>query len=178
MFTNLHWVTGVSYARMQSDVSYQEWCDLYYNHREPTIEQIQRACETALPILHRNEVINPNTAELHGMTDGPDAWPRRDDPHPLSPEEIAELVKARNMAVDQEGFHVEGPWAFKDLENHEAPLYIFQKGTGEKVKVGKAVAKVEGGLRFDIDLQDEYKDIKSAGFEMPMRYNVRPKTQD
>lgn len=170
-----HWVTGVQYARMQSDVSYQEWCDLYYDHSDPTPAQIQRACKTALPILHRNNVIDSSVTEFRGMTDEADSWPRRDDPNWKTPEEITEILKARNLAKNQERFEIEGPWAFRGLEGHETPIYIFQKGTGEKVEIGKALATIEGGLRFDIIVQAEYKDIKWAGFEVPMRYNLRSK---
>lgn len=82
MFIEMHWVTAVQYARMQPDVSYQEWCNLYYDHLDPSQAQIRGACTTALPILVRNKVLDPSVTEFHGMTDGPDAWPRRDDPNP------------------------------------------------------------------------------------------------
>lgn len=82
MLTDTHWVTAVQYARMQPDVSYQEWCDLYYDHLDPSKWQIKKSCETALPILVRNKIIDSNVTEFYGMSDGPDTWPRRDDPNP------------------------------------------------------------------------------------------------
>lgn len=80
--SGLHWVTAVQYALYQSDVRYSEWCDLYYYHARPTVEQIERACATALPILKRNNIIAQNVQGFHGMNSAPETWPRRDDPNP------------------------------------------------------------------------------------------------
>lgn len=55
----MHWKVAVDLARKQFDVTYDEWCDLYYDPRSPTQEQIEKACETAHPILVRNNVIYP-----------------------------------------------------------------------------------------------------------------------
>jgi hypothetical protein len=160
---------------MQPDVSFAEWCDLYYPHTDPEPDQIRKACETALPILHRNNVLDVSVTEFRGMTDEAASWPRRDDPNPREPEEITEILKARNLAEDKERFEIEGPWAFRGLDGYETPIYIFQKGTGEKVEIGKAVATISEGLKFAVEIQEAYKDVKSAGFEAPMRYNIRPK---
>lgn len=56
----MHWTLAVEFARNQKDVTYDEWCRLYVDMRRPTAEQIRRACETAHPILVRNNVIVAN----------------------------------------------------------------------------------------------------------------------
>lgn len=84
MTFQMHWVTAVQFARQSNDVTYEEWCELYYDHSDPTDEQIQKACEMAHKILLRNDVIadDPMDVVFHGLGDAPDTWPRRDDPRP------------------------------------------------------------------------------------------------
>jgi hypothetical protein len=85
MTFQMHWVTAVEFARQSNDVTYEEWCELYYDHSDPTHEQIQKACRMAYTILLRNNVIaeDPMDVVFHGFGDGPDTWPRRDDPRPM-----------------------------------------------------------------------------------------------
>lgn len=92
-------------------------------------------------------------------------------------EKIREFVAIWNHSLSDE-FEVEGPWAFQGINDQEAPVYIYQKGTGEKVKVGKVVAKVDKGLKFEVHLDDEYKDLDSASFEIPMRFHVKRKKDE
>jgi len=172
--SEMHWVTGVQYARQQTDISYQEWCDLYYDHLDPTPEQIKKACETALPILHRNAVISPDVTELFGTGDGPDAWPRRDDPNPTMSryDTAGAFIKTHNLAANKQSqFKIEGPWAWRGLEGHETVLYIFEPGA-KRVEIGKVTARIEKGLVFDFALDPDYRNVESAGFEVPMRYNL------
>lgn len=56
----MKWQTAVSLARTAEDVSYEEWCDLYYNVKNPTKEQIDKACKAAHSILVRNNAIVPS----------------------------------------------------------------------------------------------------------------------
>jgi hypothetical protein len=85
MTYQMHWITAIEFARQQNDVSYEEWCELYYDHSDPTVKQIEKACEMAYAILLRNGIIaeDPMAVVFHGFGDGPDAWPRRDDPRPV-----------------------------------------------------------------------------------------------
>src|SRR3954447_5205429 len=66
----MHWVTAVEFARQSNDVTYEEWCDLYYDHSDPTHEQIQKACKMAYTILLRNNFIaeDPMEVVFHGFT--------------------------------------------------------------------------------------------------------------
>lgn len=64
---------------------------------------------------------------------------------------------------------IEGPYSFKDVDGLVAPVYIYEPG-GEKKIVGKAAVKVKGGMTFEVSLTEEYKDIKMASFEVPMRF--------
>lgn len=50
--------TAVEFARNQTDVTYEEWCNLYYTYDAPTLEQIKKCTETARVILIRNHVID------------------------------------------------------------------------------------------------------------------------
>jgi hypothetical protein len=87
------------------------------------------------------------------------------------------IVHAQDLSLSSR-FKIDGPWGFKGLDGLEAPIHIFQRGTGEKVKIGKIVANTDKGLKFDVELQEEYKDIESAAFEVPMRFVVRPKKEE
>lgn len=91
--------------------------------------------------------------------------------------DIGEILQTYDLSVNNE-FEVHGPWGWRGLEEFEAPVYIFQKGTGEKVRVGKVVAKIVGGLKFEIMLDEEYKDLNTASFEVPMRFAVKRHTQN
>lgn len=82
--------------------------------------------------------------------------------------DIGEILQTYDLSVNSE-FEIHGPWGWRGLE---APVHIFQKGTGEKVKVGKAIAKIVGGLKFEIILDEEYKnlDVDGVSFEVPMHF--------
>lgn len=64
---------------------------------------------------------------------------------------------------------IEGPYSFKDVDGLVAPVYIYEPG-GKKKTVGKVAVKVQGGMTFEVSLVEEHKDVKSASFEVPMRY--------
>lgn len=52
----MYWITAIDIAR-RCEVTYEEWCNLYYNHKSPTEYQL-RLCETtAHNILVRNGAI-------------------------------------------------------------------------------------------------------------------------
>lgn len=66
----MFWEIAVFHARRAEDVSYDEWCALYYDPKNPTQEQILKATEAAKPILVRNGVIEPGVVlELTGDRD-------------------------------------------------------------------------------------------------------------
>ena len=64
---------------------------------------------------------------------------------------------------------IEGPYSFKAVDGLKTPVYIFKRG-GEKKIIGEATVKVDGGMTFDVQLEEEYKDIETGSFEVPMRY--------
>lgn len=88
-------------------------------------------------------------------------------------EEIREIIQDRDLS-ETDGFKVEGPLGHKHLEGLEVPIFIFQKGTGAKLIIGKAVAKIKGGLTFEIHLKEEYRDLdrKHFSFDVPMRFTA------
>lgn len=53
----MKWQTALSFARNQTDVTYEEWCNLYVDMRNPTLAQVEHALKTAHPILVRNNLI-------------------------------------------------------------------------------------------------------------------------
>lgn len=66
---HMHWITAIEFARAQPDVTYQEWCDMYYNHRLPSPPKIviEEVLKTARPILIRNKVISESVKEFQGV---------------------------------------------------------------------------------------------------------------
>lgn len=64
---------------------------------------------------------------------------------------------------------IEGPYSFKAVDGLKTPVYIYKRG-GEKKIIGEATVKVDGGMTFDVQLDEEYKDIENGAFEVPMRY--------
>lgn len=75
---------------------------------------------------------------------------------------------------------IEGPYSFKDVNGLKTPAYIFLPG-GERKEVGKVTVRVSGGMTFAVDLDEDYKNIETASFDVPMRYTYlnRPnKPQD
>jgi hypothetical protein len=64
---------------------------------------------------------------------------------------------------------IEGPYSFKDVDGLVTPAYIYLPG-GEKKTVGKVTVRVSGGMTFAVDLLEEYKDLETASFDVPMRY--------
>lgn len=71
-------------------------------------------------------------------------------------------------------FKVEGPWAFRGLNEMVTPLFRFLPG-GEKQEIGEVVATTEKGLLFEISLKEGFEDIETASFEVPMRFHVKRK---
>lgn len=54
----MRWQTALEFARNQDDVTYEEWCNLYVNRKNPSEAQVEHALKTAHPILVRNSVIH------------------------------------------------------------------------------------------------------------------------
>lgn len=52
------WGTALLFARNQADLTYEEWCNLYVDMRNPTEAKVELALEAAHPILVRNGVID------------------------------------------------------------------------------------------------------------------------
>lgn len=89
--------------------------------------------------------------------------------------EISQIIQARDLSVS-DAFRIEGPWGVSSLAGFEFPIHIFQDGTNQKVKVGTATAVIDNGLKFEIELKDEYKNLDvTARFEVPMKFTVKNK---
>jgi hypothetical protein len=66
--------------------------------------------------------------------------------------------------------NIEGPYSFKGVDGLKTPAYIFKPG-GERKDVGEVTVRVgESGMIFAVQLEEEYKDIDTASFDVPMRY--------
>lgn len=63
----------------------------------------------------------------------------------------------------------EGPYSMKSVDGLKTPVYIFLPG-GERKDIGEATITVDGGMSFDVQLDDEHKDIETAAFNVPMRF--------
>lgn len=57
----MHWARAVIIAKHQEDVTYEEWCAMYINHRAPTEEQVIGAMRTVRTVLTRNGHIAAET---------------------------------------------------------------------------------------------------------------------
>lgn len=88
--------------------------------------------------------------------------------------EIGEIIQQKDLSLSGE-FEIHGPWGYRALNGFEAPTYIYQRGTGEKVRVGKVIAKTERGLQFELVLDEEYTDLENATFDVPMRFHAKRK---
>lgn len=76
------------------------------------------------------------------------------------------------MSVDKTPFEeIEGPYAFKGVDGLKTPVYIFLPG-GERKNIGEVMVKVDGGMIFNIQLDEEYQGIEHASFDVPMRYSA------
>lgn len=73
--------------------------------------------------------------------------------------------------------NIEGPYSFKGADGLKTPLYIFLPG-GERKDIGVVTVKVDGGMDFTVAMDPEHKDVKTASFDVPMRYTYlnRPNT--
>lgn len=73
---------------------------------------------------------------------------------------------------------IEGPYSFKGTDGMEVPVYIFEPGAIRK-DIGKAKITVDGGMTFEIELNEDHKNIAMASFDVPMRFVVhnRPKSE-
>lgn len=56
----MHWSVAVDLAKRVDDLSYEEWCALYVNAKNPTEDQVSTACSAAHSILVRNQMIQPS----------------------------------------------------------------------------------------------------------------------
>lgn len=72
---------------------------------------------------------------------------------------------------------IEGPFSFKAADGLKTPAYVFLPG-GEKKDIGEVTVKVDGGMTFDVQLDEDRKDMAMAHFVVPMRYTYlnRPDT--
>lgn len=66
---DFYWETLVIAARRCDDVTYEEWCDLYFTRSNPSKEQIQKSTETAKTILIRNKTIGPDITVAMAVRD-------------------------------------------------------------------------------------------------------------
>lgn len=64
-----------------------------------------------------------------------------------------------------------GPYASKVADGLTTPLYIFEPGAIRK-DVGEVVVTVDGGMSFEVKLNEEHQDVTQAVFEVPMRYSA------
>lgn len=69
-------------------------------------------------------------------------------------------------------YEIEGPYSFKAVDGLKTPVYIFVPG-GEKKIIGEATVKVDGGMTFDIQMDEDHQDIETGSFEVPMRFTAR-----
>jgi len=74
-----------------------------------------------------------------------------------------------NAEENTKKFEIKGPYSFSGANGVKTPVYIFMPG-GEKKIIGEATLAVDGGMDFDVQLQDEFKDIETGSFEFPMRF--------
>lgn len=73
---------------------------------------------------------------------------------------------------------IEGPYSFKDVDGFKTLVYIFLPG-GERKNVGEATVKVDGGMTFDIQLDEGYENIETGSFDVPMRFmGINRKPED
>lgn len=86
-------------------------------------------------------------------------------------DEIREIIRSQNLSIDPR-LKIEGPWAFRGLDGHRAPIYIFLPN-GEKKEIGEAVAKIDPGLKFEINLNEDHDGLEWVAFEVPMRFAVK-----
>lgn len=90
-------------------------------------------------------------------------------------DEIRGMLFETDLSATPE-FLIDGPWAYPGLKDLETDVYIFQKGTGAKLKIGKVVVKIGGAMKFEVELDEEYKDIDVVpSFDIPMRFHIRKK---
>jgi hypothetical protein len=86
-------------------------------------------------------------------------------------QKIIDMLHDQDLS-NNDKFKIDGPWAFKGLHDLNAPVYIFVPG-GEKVIIGEVVARIDKGLKFDIELNEGYEHTEVASFDVPMRFHVR-----
>lgn len=70
---------------------------------------------------------------------------------------------------------IEGPFSFRKVDGMKTPVYIFAPG-GVRMEIGEATVHLPmgGGMTFDVQLDEPYKDVRSACFDVPMRFSVMP----
>lgn len=68
-------------------------------------------------------------------------------------------------------FDIEGPWATRSADGLVVPISIYHPG-GIPQEIGAATISVNGGMTFKLSLVPEHKDVKQAGFEVPMRFVI------
>lgn len=61
----MNWRLAIDLARSCEDVTYEEWCNLYYERPEPPKAQVEKAIRAAHPILVRNNVIEESVRFYH-----------------------------------------------------------------------------------------------------------------
>lgn len=88
-------------------------------------------------------------------------------------DDVTRMIQDKNLSMT-DGFEIEGPWAYRSLHEMRAPIHIFVPGVG-KVQIGEAIVSTDHGMKFEVNLMEEYKDVKLASFVIPMRFTVKPK---
>src|SRR4051812_9611545 len=64
---------------------------------------------------------------------------------------------------------IEGPFSFKDVDGLKTPAYVFLPG-GVRKNIGEVTVRSGNGMTFDVQLDEDRKDMEMAHFEVPMRY--------
>jgi hypothetical protein len=81
-----------------------------------------------------------------------------------------EVNSEENQIKESNMTKIEGPYSFKGVDGLKTPVYIFKEG-GEKKFIGEATVKAgDTGMTFAVRMDEEYKDIETGSFEVPMRY--------
>lgn len=61
----MYWMTAIELARNFMDLSYEEWCNLYIDYKNPNEFQLRLCEETAHKVLVRHNVIEPNVTFIN-----------------------------------------------------------------------------------------------------------------
>jgi|tagenome__1003787_1003787.scaffolds.fasta_scaffold20990117_66 hypothetical protein len=90
----------------------------------------------------------------------------------LNESSVRELLKPKGTQAKESNVQIEGPYSMKSVDGLKTPVYIFLPGgEGQRKHIGEAtVSSGEPGMTFAVELNEPYKDIETAHFDVPMRY--------